>query len=96
MKSYTGKQTIREQLPEILYDESRFTLGIPDAVYFPQTVSDVRDVVLDAHKSKVPITVIGGKTGIAGGSVPIDGCVVLCMSRHEQDRSRFIRRGQRL
>jgi D-lactate dehydrogenase (cytochrome) len=87
MKSYIGKQVIREQLPEILYDESRFTLGIPDAVYFPQTVSDVRDVVLDAQRSKIPITVIGGKTGIAGGSVPIDGCVALCMS----DMNRIVR-----
>lgn len=80
MKSYLGKQTIREKLPEILYDESRFTLGIPDAVYFPQTVSEVRDIVLDAHRSKIPITIIGGKTGIAGGSVPIDGCVAVCLS----------------
>jgi|WetSurMetagenome_2_1015567.scaffolds.fasta_scaffold00249_17 D-lactate dehydrogenase (cytochrome) len=80
MKSYTGKKNIAEALPEILYDESRFTAGVPDAVYFPQSAQDVRDVVVDAHASGTPVAIIGGKTGIAGGCVPIDGCIALCLS----------------
>jgi len=80
MKFYEGKNAIRELLPEILHDESRLTSGIPDAVYFPQTVSDVREAVLAANRANKHIALIGGKTGVAGGSVPTDGCVALCFS----------------
>jgi D-lactate dehydrogenase (cytochrome) len=80
MKTYSGKQNIQNQLPEILYDESRFTSGIPDKVFFPQTLEDILTVVRDCSGSRTPLTVIGGKTGITGGCVPIDGCVALCFS----------------
>jgi D-lactate dehydrogenase (cytochrome) len=80
MKTISGRQTIAETLPDLLHDESRFTSGIPDAVYFPRTALDVRQAVLDARRNAQPITVIGGKTGITGGSVPIDGCIAICFS----------------
>ncbi len=80
MKSYLGQQTILDAIPEILYDESRFASGVPDAAYFPQTIDDVRHVVVEAHRMRKPITLIGGKTGVAGGCVPINGCIALCFS----------------
>jgi D-lactate dehydrogenase (cytochrome) len=80
MKTIRGKNVIRETLPELLYDESRFTSGVPETVCFPQTTADVRDAVLEANRAGLSITIIGGKTGIAGGSVPIDGCMALCFS----------------
>lgn len=80
MKSYIGKKNIQDAVPELLYDESRFTLGIPEKVFFPQNLGDLLAVVRDCSRDKMPITVIGGKTGIAGGSVPTDGCTAICFS----------------
>jgi D-lactate dehydrogenase (cytochrome) len=80
MKSYIGRKIIQEAAPELLYDESRFTLGIPEKVFFPQNLGDLLAVVRDCSRDKTPITVIGGKTGIAGGSVPTDGCTAICFS----------------
>ncbi|HUI93908.1 MAG TPA: FAD-binding oxidoreductase [Chitinivibrionales bacterium] len=80
MKSFIGRETIREAAPELLYDESRFTLGIPEKVYFPQNLNDLLSVVRGCNRDGTPITVIGGKTGIAGGCVPTDGCTAICIS----------------
>ena len=80
MKSYIGKKNIQEAVPELLYDESRFTLGIPEKVFFPQNLDDLLAVVRDCSRNKMPITLIGGKTGIAGGCVPTDGCTAICFS----------------
>lgn len=80
MKSYIGKKNIQDAVPELLYDESRLTLGIPEKVFFPQNLGDLLAVVRDCSRDKTPVTVIGGKTGIAGGSVPTDGCTAICFS----------------
>jgi D-lactate dehydrogenase (cytochrome) len=80
MKSYIGRKNIQEAAPELLYDESRFTSGIPEKVFFPQNQDDLLLVMRDCARGKTPVTVIGGKTGIAGGSVPIEGCTAICFS----------------
>jgi D-lactate dehydrogenase (cytochrome) len=90
MKCIIGKNNITQQVPELLYDESRFTLGVPQAAYFPTTPADVRAVVSEAYAGHTPITVIGGKTGIAGACVPVDNSIALCFS--EMSHIRAIRR----
>jgi D-lactate dehydrogenase (cytochrome) len=90
MKCIVGKDRVRQQAPELLYDESRFTLGIPRKVCFPSTPDDIRAVVLEANTDKIPLTIIGGKTGITGGSVPTDDCIAVCLSH--MARIRGIRR----
>jgi len=84
MKSVIGAPAIRERLPEILYDESRLICGTPSAAYFPESIDDIREIVLRAHRDHTPLTIIGGKTGIAGGSVPTDGSIALCLSAMNQ------------
>jgi len=74
MKTIIGKNNIQEQIPEILHDESRYTLGIPERVYFPENINDLRFIVAEANKYTTPLTLIGGQTGITGGAVSIDGC----------------------
>ena len=80
MKSFSGKENIQKNLPDILSDESRFTLGTPETVFFPQTRADVREIARQASHDHVPITIIGAHTGITGGSVPIDNCIAACFS----------------
>lgn len=59
-----------QDIPDILFDESRFTLGVPDKVFYPETPGDISAIVKRAHKDNRKITLIGGQTGITGGSVP--------------------------
>jgi D-lactate dehydrogenase (cytochrome) len=90
MKHIIGRDNILKLMPEFLHDESRFTLGVPRSVCFPSTAADIRTVVAEAFTGKIPLTLVGGKTGIAGASVPQDDCIALCFS--DMSRIRGIRR----
>jgi len=80
MKCIVGKSAIAEQADDFLHDESRFTLGIPRKLCFPGSIGDIRTLLLESAREGVPFTIIGGKTGITGGSVPQDGCTATCLS----------------
>ena len=80
MKTFSGKKNIQEQFPDLLFDESRFSSGIPEKLYFPRTQSDVIEITLEALSSRKPITLIGAQTGITGSGVPIDDCIAVSFS----------------
>jgi D-lactate dehydrogenase (cytochrome) len=80
MKTVFGKENIRQNLPDILSDESRFSLGTPQSVYFPQTIRDVVEVARESSRKSVPLTIIGARTGITGGCVPVEDCIAVCFS----------------
>ncbi|MGB7567478.1 MAG: FAD-binding oxidoreductase [Chitinivibrionales bacterium] len=80
MKTISGKENIRKNLPDILSDESRFTLGTPETVFFPRTTADIQEIAREASRKRIPVTIIGAHTGITGGSVPIDNCIAACFS----------------
>jgi D-lactate dehydrogenase (cytochrome) len=65
--------------PDYLRDESRRT-GKADSISFPKTESELISCIKLAHKQKMPVTVQGARTGIAGGAVP-EGGAILNLSR---------------
>lgn len=62
------------------YDNSR-NHCLPEAVAFPLTTDEVRQVVLACNEFKVPVTARGRATGTAGGSVPEQGGLALSLER---------------
>jgi len=62
------------------FDASR-RKRMPDAVMFPQGVSDVSAIMKIASINKIPVVPRGGGSGMSGGSVPIEGGIVLVMGR---------------
>ena len=58
-------------------DASGFT-GYADQQFAPRSVAEVVDVLREATASKIPVTVAGSWTGVAGGAVP-DGGWLLSM-----------------
>ncbi len=84
MKSISGKETIQKEIPDILYDESRFTLGVPERVYYPENTADISEVIQTAHTDNKAVTLIGAQTGITGGSVPSEGCYAICFNHMQK------------
>jgi D-lactate dehydrogenase (cytochrome) len=80
VKTYTGQQYIKENFPDVLYDESRFTSGIPQKICFPQTTEDVREIAREAFASGTPLSIVGAQTGITGGGVPVANSIAVCFS----------------
>ncbi|MGC9972278.1 MAG: FAD-linked oxidase C-terminal domain-containing protein [Bryobacteraceae bacterium] len=62
------------------YDGSVAT-GRPDLVVFPRSTEDVVAIVKAAHRHGVPVVGRGAGTGLSGGSIPVEGGIVVAFSR---------------
>lgn len=55
--------------------------ALPDAVVFPNTAEQVAAVVRAANEHNVPVIPRGSGTGLAGGTLPVKGGVVVALTR---------------
>jgi glycolate oxidase len=55
--------------------------AMPEAVVFPGSAAEVAAIVSLAHEHRFPVVPRGAGTGRSGGSVPIEGGVVLVLTR---------------
>ncbi len=51
--------------------------GLAAAVVAPTTTKEVADVLAVCNEARVPVTVAGGRSGVAGGAIPIFGGIAL-------------------
>jgi glycolate oxidase len=66
----------------LAYGTDALKKGAPaDVVVFPGTTKDVAAVTRACHDGRVPIVPRGGGSGYTGGSVPVNGGVVLSLER---------------
>ncbi|NOY08192.1 MAG: FAD-binding oxidoreductase [Spirochaetes bacterium] len=66
---------IRPDYSDYLKDESRLA-GNAETISFPRCEEDVREILAALYKKHIPVTVQGGRTGITGGSVPLEGHIL--------------------
>ncbi|NWG38576.1 MAG: FAD-binding protein [Hydrogenophilaceae bacterium] len=55
--------------------------NIPDVVALPETENQVKSILRICHESGTPIVFRGAGTGVSGGALPVDGAVLLAMTR---------------
>jgi D-lactate dehydrogenase (cytochrome) len=80
MRTLSGSESILNTASEFLHDESRYEFGIPDYLYFPESIADVCTIVANASKQNKPIHFIGARTGTTGGSNCSNGSIALSFS----------------
>ena len=73
--------TADEDLDVYSFDGTAMLRQRPQCVVLPETAEEVSQVLALANAKKVPVVTRGSGTGLAGGSVPVDGCIVLCLVR---------------
>ncbi len=56
----------------------------PGAVVFPHSSVEVAALVKLARAAAVPVVTRGSGTGLSGGSVPIQGCLVICLTQMDR------------
>jgi len=54
---------------------------MPLAVLLPSSTQEVADITAIAHRFDIPIIPRGAGTSLAGGAIPIETAIVLCLSR---------------
>jgi len=76
--------TAKEDLIPYSFDGTATYKEMPGCVVFPRITDDVVAVVKFAAEYRVPIVTRGSGTGLSGGSLPIVGCIVLCLNKMDQ------------
>src|SRR6184192_3764494 len=81
-------------------DESYFPYALPDAVVFPETTEEVRDVVNICRRHRVPMIPFGVGTSLEGHILAVEGGVTIDLSRmdkvlavHEEDLDAVVQAG---
>jgi D-lactate dehydrogenase (cytochrome) len=81
-------------------DESYFPYALPDAVVFPETTEEVRDVVNICRRHRVPMIPYGVGTSLEGHILAVNGGVTIDLSRmnkvlavHEEDLDAVVQAG---
>ena len=81
-------------------DESYFPYALPDAVVFPQTTEEVRDVVNICRRHRVPMIPYGVGTSLEGHILAVNGGVTIDLSKmsqvlavHEEDLDAVVQAG---
>lgn len=61
--------------------DSKEGVCIPDLVVFPTSSAEVSEILKFASRERIFVTPRGAGTGTTGGSVPVNGGIVLCLSK---------------
>ncbi|MBA3946372.1 MAG: FAD-binding protein [Herpetosiphonaceae bacterium] len=54
---------------------------MPSAVVLPASSEQVQRVVRMCHEERIPFVARGSGTGLSGGALPVDGCIVISLAR---------------
>lgn len=76
-----GVLSAPEALKAYSYDGTTNWIHEPDIVLLPASTRHVSDILRFANEERIPVTPRGGGTNVSGGSIPIRGGIVLCMTR---------------
>ncbi|MEO6758109.1 MAG: FAD-linked oxidase C-terminal domain-containing protein, partial [Saprospiraceae bacterium] len=66
------------------HDETEDLNFLPEAVAEPADTAEVSALLQICHQERIPVTVRGGGSGLAGGALPIHGGLVISMRRFDR------------
>lgn len=78
--------TAPEDILPYAFDGTAALKQRPRAVVFPANTADVVAILQLAREQRVPVVTRGNGTGLSGGSVPLEGSLVVCVNRMDQIR----------
>ena len=76
--------TAREDLIPYSFDGTAALRQMPDCVAFARNAEQVAAVLKLANENKIPVVTRGSGTGLSGGSLPVPGCLVLCLAKMDR------------
>lgn len=73
-----------EDLSVYAYDGTATLRVAPACVLLPETAQQVAAILTVAHSQRLAVITRGSGTGLAGGAVPVEGGIVLCLVRMDR------------
>ncbi|MDQ3802216.1 MAG: FAD-binding oxidoreductase, partial [Acidobacteriota bacterium] len=65
-----------DELQNYLTDASNLQGGHAQKLFIPETTEEVAEIIREANRTRIPVTVSGARTGIVGGAVPFGGYLI--------------------
>ncbi len=87
LKQIVGAEHVLTEREDVIpygFDGTAALKARPGAVVFPHTTEEVAGCVKLARQTGVPVVTRGSGTGLSGGSVPVEGCLVLCVAQMDR------------
>jgi glycolate oxidase len=84
LRKIVGKKnvlTAKEDMIAYSYDGTQAWSHEPDVVVFPANAQEIAAILQYANNNGIPVTPRGGGTNVSGGSIPIQGGIVLCTTK---------------
>ena len=71
----------KEVLKEYSHDETEDLSFLPEVVVKPQNTSQISEIMKYCNSQNIPVTPCGARTGLSGGSLPVESGVVLSLEK---------------
>ena len=71
----------QEILKEYSHDETEDLSFIPELVVKPQNTEQISNIMRYCNSQHIPVTPCGARTGLSGGSLPLEGGLVLSLEK---------------
>lgn len=84
IKSIVGSQNYFDSFEDRLsysYDATPIYQQLPEAVVFPENEEQISHIIKLANEEKFNIVPRGAGTGLSGGAIPVENCVVVVMTK---------------
>ena len=69
-------QVYQTEIGPYLNDASNLAGGEAERVFLPESEDEVREILAECSANRIPVTVSGAGTGLAGGRIPFGGVVL--------------------
>jgi glycolate oxidase len=70
-----------EVLLEYSHDETEDLSFLPEVVVKPNTTKEISEIMIYCNSQNIPVTPCGARTGLSGGSLPIESGLVLSLEK---------------
>lgn len=70
-----------EVLLEYSHDETEDLSFLPELVVKPNTTKEISEIMIYCNSNNIPVTPCGARTGLSGGSLPVESGVVLSLEK---------------
>src|SRR5206468_12843451 len=64
------------ELQNYLTDASFIPGAWADRLFLPETADEIAEILREANKNRIPVTISGARTGTVGGAIPFGGYVI--------------------